>query len=249
MIELPGSFSGIVISPMPQRGPEASQRTSLAILMSDAASVLSAPCACTSASLAASASNLLGAVTNGMPGQLARARAATRTAYSGCALSPVPTAVPPSASSRRWGSDASRCVEAVVELRDVARELLAERQRRRVLQVGAADLDDVAKGLRLVRAARRAAARTVGMHLVDAAPPPRPRSWRWGRRRSTTGPCSRRRSGARGAARRARRRGSRWPGWRAPRSCSCWSACRCPSARRRAGTRRRAGRRAPRRRR
>ena len=70
MIELPGSFSGMVISPMPERGPEASQRTSLAILMSDAASVLSAPCACTSASLAASASNLLGAVTNGWPGEL-----------------------------------------------------------------------------------------------------------------------------------------------------------------------------------
>ncbi len=39
MIELPGSFSGMVISPMPQRGPEASQRTSLAILVSEAASV------------------------------------------------------------------------------------------------------------------------------------------------------------------------------------------------------------------
>jgi hypothetical protein len=43
MIELPGSFSGMVISPMPQRGPEASQRTSSAILSRDAATVLSAP--------------------------------------------------------------------------------------------------------------------------------------------------------------------------------------------------------------
>ena len=33
MIELPGSFSGMVISPMPERGPDASQRTSLAIFM------------------------------------------------------------------------------------------------------------------------------------------------------------------------------------------------------------------------
>ncbi len=64
-------------------GPEASQRTSLAILMSAAASVLSAPCACTSASLAASASNLLGAVTNGEPRQLRRSRCATRSAYPG----------------------------------------------------------------------------------------------------------------------------------------------------------------------
>ena len=45
MMELPGSFSGIVISPIPQRGPTASQRTSLAIFMSDAGEPLSAPCA------------------------------------------------------------------------------------------------------------------------------------------------------------------------------------------------------------
>ena len=56
MIELPGSFSGIVISPRPERGPDASQRTSLAIFMSAAASVFSAPWAATSASCAARAS-------------------------------------------------------------------------------------------------------------------------------------------------------------------------------------------------
>ena len=33
MIEEPGSFSGMLISPMPQRGPLASQRTSLAIFI------------------------------------------------------------------------------------------------------------------------------------------------------------------------------------------------------------------------
>src|SRR5437867_6558026 len=43
MMEEPGSFSGSVSSPRPQRGPEASQRTSLAIFMSEAASVFSAP--------------------------------------------------------------------------------------------------------------------------------------------------------------------------------------------------------------
>ena len=37
MIELPGSFSGIVISPIPQRGPDASQRTSLPIFDSEQA--------------------------------------------------------------------------------------------------------------------------------------------------------------------------------------------------------------------
>ncbi|MDT4827517.1 hypothetical protein FQZ97_608660 [compost metagenome] len=65
MIDEPGSFSGMLSSPMPLRGPLASQRTSLAILFMLAASVLSAPWACTSASTLAMASNLFGAVTNG----------------------------------------------------------------------------------------------------------------------------------------------------------------------------------------
>ncbi|MNW01518.1 hypothetical protein D3C71_1971620 [compost metagenome] len=43
IIELPGSFSGIVISPIPQRGPLDSQRTSLAIFIKFAASAFSAP--------------------------------------------------------------------------------------------------------------------------------------------------------------------------------------------------------------
>ncbi len=43
MIDEPGSFSGKINSPKPQRGPEASQRTSFAIFINDAASVLNAP--------------------------------------------------------------------------------------------------------------------------------------------------------------------------------------------------------------
>ena len=37
IMELPGSFSGIRSSPMPHRGPDASQRTSFAIFMRAAA--------------------------------------------------------------------------------------------------------------------------------------------------------------------------------------------------------------------
>ena len=106
MIELPGSFSGIRISPRPERGPDASQRTSLAIFVSAAATVLSAPCACTIASCAAIASNRLGAVTNGVPASRDSASATSRP-KSGCVFRPVPIAVPPIASSRRCGSDAS----------------------------------------------------------------------------------------------------------------------------------------------
>src|ERR1700687_1681026 len=60
MIDDPGSFSGIDSSPRPQRGPEASQRISLAIFISDAARVFSAPEAKTISSWAESAANLLG---------------------------------------------------------------------------------------------------------------------------------------------------------------------------------------------
>ena len=67
MIEEPGSFSGRISSPIPARGPEPSQRMSFAIFISDAASVASAPLANTTASCAASAANLFGAVTNGSP--------------------------------------------------------------------------------------------------------------------------------------------------------------------------------------
>ena len=65
MIEEPGSFSGRISSPRPERGPEPSRRMSLAILNRAVATELSAPCTNTIASWAASASNLLGAVTKG----------------------------------------------------------------------------------------------------------------------------------------------------------------------------------------
>ncbi len=83
---------------MPARGPEASQRTSLAIFIIAQASDFSAPCACTIASCAASASNLFGALTKGSP-RAWRSSAATASPKPAGALSPVPTAVPPIASS------------------------------------------------------------------------------------------------------------------------------------------------------
>ena len=67
MMDEPGSFSGRTSSPSPLRGPEPSQRMSSAIFMSETASVRSAPWVKTSASWAASAANLLGAVTKGSP--------------------------------------------------------------------------------------------------------------------------------------------------------------------------------------
>ena len=87
MIELPGSFSGSDSSPSPHLGPEARNRKSLAIFMMEQAitfnapeivqasgkrdqtrwSKMNSPETSTIASCAASASNLLGAVSNGRP--------------------------------------------------------------------------------------------------------------------------------------------------------------------------------------
>ena len=55
MMDDPGSFAGIVISPRPQRGPEASQRTSLASFIRSAANAFTAPWANTISSRLVSA--------------------------------------------------------------------------------------------------------------------------------------------------------------------------------------------------
>ena len=65
MIELPGSLAGITISPIPDLGPEESNRMSFAILFKETANCFKAPCDSTTASCAAKASNLFSAVING----------------------------------------------------------------------------------------------------------------------------------------------------------------------------------------
>ena len=90
---------------------------------------------------------------------------------------------------------ATRCWREA-DLRGVAGELLAERDRHGVHEVRAAGLDDVLElvglGLRTTARARRARA------AAGSSPRPARRgARRSGRRRSTTGPCSRGRSGAR----------------------------------------------------
>ena len=105
MMEEPGSFSGMVISPSPSRGPEARKRMSLAIFIRSAARAFRAPWANTSSSLEVRAWNLLGAVTKSFP--VSRESAwATPTSKPLGAFSPVPTAVPPRASSFKGGREA-----------------------------------------------------------------------------------------------------------------------------------------------
>ncbi len=98
MMEEPGSFSGMRISPRPHLGPLASHRTSFAIFSMSAAMALTAPWAKTISSLEVSAWNLLPAVTKCFPVS-AETSSATFTSKPAGAFKPVPTAVPPSASS------------------------------------------------------------------------------------------------------------------------------------------------------
>src|SRR5215510_975986 len=96
IIDDPGSFSGILSSANPARGPQDINRMSLAILYRDTANVRRLPDNCTSASWAPWTVNLLGAVTKGRPESSAICSAAA-SAKPGAELIPVPTAVPPSA--------------------------------------------------------------------------------------------------------------------------------------------------------
>ena len=110
MMEEPGSFSGIVISPNPFRGPDASQRTSLAIFIRSQARAFMAPCAKTSSSLEVRAWNLLGSVRNSFPVREEMTRATSVSKPAG-AFNPVPTAVPPSARCFSWGNaESSICL-------------------------------------------------------------------------------------------------------------------------------------------
>ena len=97
MIELPGSLAGNISSPIPHRGPEASQRMSLAIFIRLTARPRNVALAATIPSKPPWASNLFGAVTNDLPVSCPISSAICGPKLWG-ALSPVPTAVPPAAS-------------------------------------------------------------------------------------------------------------------------------------------------------
>ena len=150
MIDEPGSFSGQrQLAEARTAGPEPSRRISLAILNSDTATVLIAPCAEDHG------------VVRGERLELVRRRgegkAGDRRDPVGDALGKAERRVEPGADGgaalgelhqhRQRLLDAR---DAVLDLRGVAGELLAEGERRRILRMGAADLDDLRPGLRLV---------------------------------------------------------------------------------------------------
>ena len=170
---------------MPARGPEPSQRMSLAIFISAAASVLSAPDANTNSSCEASAANLLGCERNGSPS----GRRACGGAFGELGMR-VQAGADGGAADREIVEPVERFAAArdtAVELAHVAGELLAQRQRRRILEMRASDLDDRARIPRPSHRARRAAL-TAGS-AARPSPPPRPCASRSGTCRSRTATC------------------------------------------------------------
>ena len=144
MIDEPGCRSGTAISASPVRGPEFISRRSLQILYrpnGDGPQSSRSPRP--GASRAAGRLEVVARLgerqvqVGGQRGDDARRR--TRAGRSGR----CPTAVPPSGSSPTSGSAAPGPLHAVPDRRGVAAELLAERDRGGVHQVGAAALDHV----------------------------------------------------------------------------------------------------------
>ena len=95
--------------------------------------------------------------------------ARTRSANSGWVLSPVPVAVPPSGIWATCGSALRDALGAEPDLRRVAAELLAERDRHRVHQVGAAGLDDVVELLAPWPRARASSCSSAGSRSLVAS--------------------------------------------------------------------------------
>ena len=188
MIEEPGSFSGRISSPRPERGPEPSRRMSLAILNSERRArsarrgrrhrrrARPAPRTC------------CGALTNG-----SRVIAATFLANSaGETRMRVQPGADRGAALRQRIELLQRqpvADDAALDLRGVAGELLAERQRRGVLRMGAADLDDAARTPWLLFCSASCRCASAGSSSTRDLARPRRYAWRWESCRSTTGSC------------------------------------------------------------
>ena len=112
MIEVPFWSSGSAISASPARGPEPRKRMSFATLISETATVFSAPDASTIPSRAACASN--GSAGAEISRPVSRASSPrTFAANSGCVLRPVPVAVPPSGICPRRGNVSLDAIDAL----------------------------------------------------------------------------------------------------------------------------------------
>ena len=158
MIDDPGWRSGRLISPRPARGPEPIQRRSFAIFVRLMAMVRSCPESSTSASRAPWASKWSRASVSGRPvaaGHLAD----DSPAETGRRVDAGPDRRSPEGQLGHAGQRGPQPFDAHADLRGVAAELLAERDRRRVHEVRPPGLDDVGELRRPSPRARRRDAR------------------------------------------------------------------------------------------
>ena len=169
MIDEPGCRSGMCSSPRPVFGPEPIQRRSLQIFVRDTAMVRSAPDASTRPSRLACASKWSRASVIGSSVSSCE-QLDDELREAGGVLMPVPTAVPPSGTSATRGSAERTRSMPRRTWRGVAAELLAEGDRRRVHEVGAAGLDDVRPRARPSPRARPARWSSAGMRSSMSAP-------------------------------------------------------------------------------
>ena len=130
----PGCVAGSLISPMPQRGPEASQRTSLAIL-SKLPPWSSEPAGLDNASFAALGLEVvLRFRQTAIPVLLETPMQPAPGRNPGCVLIPVPTAVPPDGQLASVPPSAFSNLRRPFHLACEPAELLAQPNRSRVLQ-------------------------------------------------------------------------------------------------------------------
>ena len=155
-MEEPGSFSGMMSSPRPQRGPEASQRMSLAIFISEAASGFERALGEDEFVMRGERGELVGVRAEGKSGEFGD--------LLGGAFGEFGMSVESGADGGAADGEIVESVENLLEPLDVAleqagpaAEFLADGERHGVLKVRAADLDDVVElfGLGFERVAAR----------------------------------------------------------------------------------------------
>ena len=142
-MEEPGSFSGILISPRPQRGPEPTHV--VGDFVEAGGEGFQRAGGVNGGVAPGKRLKFVRCADKGQAGELRQLRRGFDRVF-GMAVKPGADG---SAAQRQFVQAFERVLqagEAVVELRDVAGKFLTERQRGRVLQVGAADFDDGLKG-------------------------------------------------------------------------------------------------------
>ncbi len=235
----PGCVSGSASSASPARGPIPISRTSEAIFHRLRAIVRIAPWAAIGDVERRLGVEVVGGLADGQPGQR-RQPGAGPEGVLGMGVDPGPDGGPAERHGEQLGLGGAGAAERFLDLPGVAAELLAEPDRRRVLEVGPAGLDDRPE-LLLLGDERGVEPLEGGQQVVLDGH--RGRQLERGRDRVVRALAAVDvvvRVDLPAAEPGARRGGRR------PRSCSCWSRCRSRSGRRRSGTGRRARRRRPR---